>query len=121
MKYLLAILFFSSSYAQSLTNDTLFALQQLETVIPERLWEQEFSISIDEAAFKKAAVKWMDHRRKGKKIESSFTIGDSRDYFLFSTMTGETIRIFDRYEEFEEGVFWRTPAMMDRLSRLKEE
>lgn len=119
MKYLLATLFFCSAYGQSLTNDTLFALQQLETVIPERLWEQEFSIIVDEPAFKKAAVKWMDHKRK--KIHSCFAIGDSRDYFLFSTMTGETIRIFDRYEEFEEGVFWRTPTMMDRLNWLEEE
>lgn len=120
MKYLLVLLFFSKAFALSLTDDTLFALQQLETLIPERLWEQEFSIRIDEKAFQKAAQKWMDHPRKEKRIQFCFSIGDPKDYFLFSTMSGETIRIFDRYEEFEEGVFWRTPKMMDRLNWLEE-
>ncbi|MBX7066322.1 MAG: hypothetical protein K1X28_03740 [Parachlamydiales bacterium] len=121
MKVLLFALFAGQVFAQSLlTEDTLYSLQQLRTVIPERLWEQEFSILIDYKAFQDAAMKMMEHQKREKTIQSRFAIAESRDYFLFSTMSGETIRISDEYQEFEEGVFWRTPDVNDQLEWLGE-
>lgn len=115
--YFLAI----SAFAQStLTNDTLFALQQIRTVIPERLWEQEFSILVDCKAFEEQAQIMMNRKWREDTIQSRFSVAQSRDYFLFSTMSGETIRILDQYQEFEEGVFWRTPVMMERLKWMEE-
>ncbi|MBU6383073.1 MAG: hypothetical protein KGQ49_04930 [Verrucomicrobia bacterium] len=121
MKMIFCALFAGHLFAQSLTNDTLYSLQQLRTVIPERLWEQEFSISIDQNAFQTAAMKLMEHPRKEKTIASSFTIAASKDYFLFATMSGEMIRITDQYQEFEEGAFWKTPDVNDRLEWLEQE
>lgn len=98
MKWIYALLPLSSLLAQSaLTNDALFSLQQLRTVIPERLWEQEFSILVKDPSLALP----------------------SRDYFLFSTMSGEPIRILDSYEEFEEGVFWDTPRLRGQLQEME--
>lgn len=120
MKYFVCLLFLGRLSAQSLTEDTLFALQQLDTLMPERLWEQEFSIRIDSRAFEKAVRTMMEHQRREKTIQSRFAVAESRDYFLFSTMSGESVRISEQYQEFEEGVFWRTPTMMDTLTWLEE-
>lgn len=120
MKLLLCALSVGQMFALSFTEDTLYSLQQLRTLMPERLWEQEFSISLDQKAFQQAALKLMEHQRREKTIQSRFAVAESRDYFIFSTMSGETIRISDRYQEFEEGVFWRTPDLNDRLDWLEQ-
>lgn len=99
MKWIYLLFPLSSLLAQSaLTNDALFSLQQLRTVVPERLWEQEFSIL----------------------VKTQTLALPSRDYFLFSTMSGEPIRILDRYQEFEEGVFWDTPGLNDQLQEMED-
>lgn len=120
MKSLLSVLLAGQIFAQTLTNDCLNALQQLRTVIPERLWEQEFSILIDKPAFENAFMRMMEDQKREQRIRPEFVIAQSRDYFLFSTMSGETIRISDEYQEFEEGVFWRTPDVNDRLKWFGE-
>jgi hypothetical protein len=44
----------------------------------------------------------------------------SSDYFLQATLSGTNIRLLDRYQEFEESPFWRTPEMMRRLKALED-
>ena len=119
MKLVPIFLAISSLFAQAnLTNDTLIALQQLRTVIPERQWEQEFSILVDFSAFEEQAKKIIE-KREGMR-QPCFAIAQSKDYFLNATMSGETIRILDGYQEFEEGIFWRTPRMLEQLYWMEE-
>lgn len=120
MKWIYPFLAVSSAFCANLTNDALFGLQQLRTVIPERQWEQEFSILVDAESYEKQAKKMMSRRTGDEFVPAAIAIAKSHDYFLNATMSGETIRILDWYTEFEEGVFWRTPKMMDRLKRLEE-
>lgn len=97
------------------TQNTLCALQELRTDMPERLWMQEFSILSDSNAYAAHLKTLMEHQRRDKTIQSSFAIADSNYYILRSTLSGEYIRLRDFWEEFVEGPFWRTPEMMSQL------
>ena len=95
------------------------ALQELRTLIPERLWVQEFSILLDREAFVAQIQSLIDHHRRNDMMRSSFALARSRDYLLPSTMAGENIRLLDHYQEFEQSPFWRTPNQLNRLRWLE--
>lgn len=99
---------------------SLDALQQIRWLIPERLWLQEFSILIDQIAFRDQIEVLRNRRMREGTIQSRFALASSKDYFLESTMSGENIRIMDLYQEFEQSPFWRTPDMMERLYWLED-
>lgn len=107
---------FSVGESADLINDALIAEQQLRTEIPERLWVQEFSFLFDRSAFKSHLKEMIRHKNN----QVGFSLGKSRDYFLQATMSGENIRLLDRYQEFEQSPFWRTPDMMERLEWLEQ-
>ncbi len=120
MKQLFCSLFFlASALFADETAKTLNAMQQLRTLMPERLWIQEFSIRVDRKAFKDHIAKMMERRERERVADYGYALARSRDYLLRSTMSGENIRIHDFYQEFEESPFWRTPDAMNRLYRLE--
>lgn len=113
-------LFFASlGWAAGTITHQLDAQQQLRTLVPERIWFQEFSMLVDSAGFDRSAEKLMQHPRSDLEIAPSYAIAISKDYFLYSTMSGENVRLLDRYQQFEQSPFWRDPAAMERLSRLE--
>lgn len=75
------------------------SLQQLRTLIPERMWEQDFSIQV---------------QRKNCNLER-------HDYFIRSTFAGENIRLLDSYQEFLASPFWNNLPMLERQKALEEE
>lgn len=89
------------------------SLQQLGSLMPERIWEQEFDIQIDCSAFQKKIEEWLPSD------ETSCLLGHTNRYFLKSSMSGENSRLFDRYEEFEWSPFWKNPAKLDEFRRLE--
>jgi hypothetical protein len=92
----------------------------MESLIPESLWVQEFSILMDRKAFREHIKILMNRRTRDTFIQSQFALASSKDYFLHSTMSGQNIRMMDRYEEFEESPFWRTPEMLKTLYWLED-
>jgi filamentous hemagglutinin family protein len=102
------------------TDDALAALQQLRTLMPERLWVQEFSILIDQNAFIDHLNILIKPSKRESAIASRFAIASSKDYLLRSTLSGENIRLLDRYQEFQHSPFWRTPDMLETLYWLEE-
>jgi hypothetical protein len=122
MKYLLLpILLITRAIIADPISEQLEALQQLRTLIPERVWYQEFSILVDQKGFEEQANLLMDHKKRESTIQSSVSIAESKDYFLSSTMSGENVRILDSYQQFEQSPFWHYPEMMDKLEWLEEE
>ncbi len=120
MKYSFFYIFLiARAFAADPIAQQLDALQQLRSLIPERVWFQEFSILVDTEGFEDQAKKLMDHPRRDEAIEPSYAIAQSTGYFLFSTMSGESVRLLDRYQQFEQSPFWRTPEAMDRLKWLE--
>ena len=105
----------------ALVQEGLEAMQQLATLMPERLWLQEFSILVKRNAFKEPLKALMRHRWKEKSIQPAIALGRSKEYFLRTTMAGNNIRITDFYQEFEQSPFWRNPRMMNKLRTLKNE
>lgn len=101
------------------TDEALFSLQEIRNLIPERLWVQEFSLLVDRAGLDKQVQIMMDHKRREATIQSRYAIASSKDYFIRSTMSGDFIRLLDRYQEFEESPFWRTPDVIDTLNWLE--
>lgn len=91
------------------TQKSLDAQQELRTIIPERLWDQEFAWLIDGPAFEKATAIRQTHRRRDRSIPSLTAIGTSEFYILRSTTSGEAIRLPDRTMEFLDSPYWKTP------------
>jgi len=75
------------------------SLQQLRTLIPERVWEQDFSIRI--------------HRAD--------CTPEEYDYLLRSTMFGENVRLLDHYQQFQTSPFWNNPPMLDAQEKLEKD
>ncbi len=98
------------------------ALQQVRSLIPERIWEQEFSIYVDRKAFKNAFRKWnsMKHHRD-LMHKTCFHLAGSKRYFLKSTFSGENARILDLYQEFEWSPYWKTPLRVEDLRGLEKQ
>ncbi len=93
------------------------SLQQLRSLIPERIWDQEFQIQVNRRAFMRSAEKWM----KKDVASSCVAIGGGHSYFLRSTMSGENVRILDRYQEFQWSPFWKNPPMEESLRNLENQ
>jgi hypothetical protein len=95
------------------------SLQQLRTLIPERVWEQEFAVKVRKKAFRKAMDKWSSKTKKDSIGPVCMNVGSTHDYFLRSTFSGENVRLLDRYQEFQTSPFWNNPDMMDDLKSLE--
>lgn len=92
------------------------SLQQLRTLIPERMWQEEFSVKVDKKAFQKAFEKW----KKKKPVKSTCVrFSPSKDFYVRSTFSGENIRMLDRYQEFLATPFWDYPDAMQKLKELE--
>lgn len=106
--FLLFLSFFAAAggAAGNETSKTLEALQQLDSLMPERLWVQEFSIVLNLQDFQEQIKRMMGHRRREKAF---FALAESDDYLLRATMSKENIRILDHYQEFEHSPFWKGP------------
>ncbi len=93
----------------------LRALQQIRTLIPERLSEEEFSILVEWTAFQEPLEQLAANALKAPGIPSAKELGCSRFYYSHWTLSGEPIRILDSYQEFEYGPYWLYPTAMERL------
>ncbi len=119
-----AIPFFSFDHTEDPLNElpkveaAVDALIQLQSLIPERIWEQEFSILVARDAFFRS-LHCMNLKCAEKTMRPRFGIGHSHRYFLKSTMSGDPSRITDYYEEFQFSPFWRSPAMLSWLIELE--
>jgi hypothetical protein len=91
------------------------SLQQLNSLMPERIWEQEFDMRLDCAAFEKKIGEWLSGQ------ECSYTVARTNRYFLKTTMSGETSRLFDRYEEFEWSPYWKNLPQLNEFYSLERE
>ena len=103
------------------TQNTLYALQVIRDEMPERLWIQQFSILSDVKGYEKHLEILMEHQRREKTIQSRYAFADSRYYILRATISGQTIRLRNYYEEFLEGPFWRYPILMQDLNWMETE
>ncbi len=92
------------------------SLQQIRSLIPERIWDQEFQIRVDRKAFMKAMKGWTR-----KDVSSCMAMGENRQFFLRSTMSGENVRILDQYQEFQWSPFWKNPPMKEQLCNLENQ
>lgn len=101
-------------------NTGLRALQQIRTLIPERLSDEEFSIIVDQKAFSDS-LKAHNHPMKEMGIPSAKAVGCSRFYYSRWTISGEPIRILDFYQEFEYGPYWLYPTAVHRLYDMHHE
>jgi hypothetical protein len=95
-------------------NIGLRALQQIRTLVPEREVDEEFSILVDKEAFRKA-LKEHSHPLRESGIPACKAIGDSHYYYSRWTISGESVRILDFYQEFEYGPYWLYPTAINRL------
>ena len=95
------------------------SLQQLRSLIPERVWEQEFTVKVNRKAFRKAIDKWSSRNKRDEMGMSCTALGKNQGYFLKSTFSGENVRLLDRYQEFQTSPFWNNPPMMDDLRNLE--
>lgn len=102
-----------------LVEETLDALQQLRTLIPDRLWEEEFAMLVDAEGFQEMAPELAKHPRVYASQRSVTGIGSSEYYFMHAAMTGEPIRLDDRYLEFLDSPYWKTPEAIYRLYYLQ--
>lgn len=98
----------------------LDAMQQLRTLMPERLWVQEFSILVKRKAFQDHLTKLMNRRWTDPSIKPSYVLAQADYYFLKSTMSGEFAQITDIYQEFEESPFWKNPLMVASLKQMEK-
>ena len=120
MKYsILCLCFLARALFADAIAEQLDALQQLRTLIPERVWFQEFSIFVDSDAFEVQANVLIDNQKRASIVEPSYGFGQSKDYFLLSTMSGENVRLLDLYQQFEQSPFWKVPDMMDDLNSME--
>jgi hypothetical protein len=95
-------------------NVGLRAMQQLRTLIPERLSDEEFSIIVDQKAFAERH-KTYSNSMKEEGIPAAKAIGCSHFYYSHWTIAGEPVRILDYYQEFEYGPYWLYPTAVQRL------
>lgn len=107
---------FTAPYA-NYQEDSLVSMQQMRSLIPERLWYQEFSLLFNQKAFQTALSKWTTSLYAFKEDLPQIQIGVTECYFLRDTLSGEAIRILDSYEEFLNSPYWKNPP---RLAQFKE-
>lgn len=102
-----------------MTNAAL-AMQQIQSLIPEKIWEQEFSLLLPEEAYQKVLPKWMEKHAKEIFDTPCSTIGQSGFYLVRSTMSGEPVRLLDRFQEFQYSPFWTTPENVSILDEREK-
>jgi hypothetical protein len=119
-KYLLVPITLFAMHADRIAvHNTLYGLQQLRTVIPERLWSQEFALLVDKQAFQKAADEACKSNFWDSDQRPMIGVGSSGYYFLYAATTGETIRLDDRYLQFLNSPYWNTPERIRKLFYLQ--
>lgn len=121
MKYFNSLAFFLGplSLFASISSDlnvALRSLQQIRTLIPERLSVEEFSVRVDRKAFEEKAL-----QPKEGVMLSRNEIGRSHLYYSRWVISGEPIRILDSYQEFEYGPYWRYPTALEKLSSMQNQ
>jgi filamentous hemagglutinin family protein len=99
--------------------ETLDSLQQLRSLIPERLWYQEFAWLIDVPGFQVAASELATRRKSFAGSKAAISIGVPEYYFMHATISGESIRIMDRYLEFLDSPYWKNPDTLRYLYYLQ--
>jgi hypothetical protein len=100
-------------------NNALYGLQQLRTVIPERLWMEEFALVIDKREFEEIASRISDVPLQDPVYPPTVGLGSTEYYFLYAATTGETIRLDDRYLQFLDSPYWNTPEAVRKLYYLQ--
>ena len=118
MRWACLVLFPASLLFCSISGDLaigLRGLQQIRTLVPERLSDQEFAILVDRQAFTEPLNKLSSHPFKESVIPCAREVGCSQFYYLHWTISGEPIRVLDFYQEFEYGPYWLYPTSMERL------
>lgn len=98
--------------------ENLKALQQIRSLVPERIWYEEFSILVDRVGFRKILCDHKSHKRGGGPV---FGIACPQGYFIQSTFSGENVRILDLYQQFQFSPFWKTPPMRGKLESLERQ
>ena len=98
--------------------ENLKALQQIRSLIPERLWYEEFSILVDRSGFREALSQHKSQKRGGSPV---FGIACPQGYFTQTTFSGENIRILDLYQQVQFSPFWKTPHMREKLENLERQ
>lgn len=96
--------------------ENLKALQQIRSLVPERIWYEEFHILVDRSGFVKMLQEHRSHKRGGSPI---FGIACPHGYFTQTTFSGENVRILDLYQQFQFSPFWKTPRMREKLESLE--
>lgn len=105
---------------QRAIQNTLYGLQQLRTVIPERLWSDEFAVIVDQAAFAKVASEEKTPPAKTDALYPTYVgISSSDYYFLYAVTSGEPIRLDDRYLRFINSPYWNSPEAIRKLFYLQ--
>jgi len=97
------------------------SLSQMSSLMPERIWEQEFQIRVDKVAFQKALLSWMTQVRRESLHQPLCVLGSSYCYFLKATLSGETCRLLDIYQEFQWSPFWKYPPRLEELRSLDKQ
>lgn len=98
--------------------ETLYSLQQLWSVIPERLWYQRFAILLNQSRFK-AAVKGYAARPLLIESDPIMGFGTSSYYSLQNTVSGDPIGMSDDYVQFLNSPYWKTPDELLQLNNLQ--
>lgn len=118
MKSILSLFFYLPLFlVGGITSDLnvgLRALQQIRTLVPERLAVEEFSIMIDRKSISEA-LSQEAHQHKNLEVPAMHETGSSQLYYSRWVVSGEPIRILDFYQEFEYGPYWLYPAAMEKL------
>ena len=93
----------------------LRALQQIRSLIPERLSVEEFSIVVDQKGFDEVLNRFGGSFPAEAYLQKTCS---SRFFYSQWTFSGEPIRILDSYEEFEYGPYWLYPTALHRLEDM---
>lgn len=96
--------------------ENLKALQQIRSLVPERIWYEEFNILVDRNGFRQALC---EREKRQKEHEPVFGIAHPQGYFLQVTFSGENVRILDLYQQFQFSPFWKTPVLRGQLEALE--
>jgi hypothetical protein len=96
----------------------LQSLQQIRSLIPERFVEEEFDLQVDQKGLETSVQQLASHPKQSD-IASACYLGDTTQYLLRWTFSGESIRICDTYLEFINSPYWKYPGAMMRLESLE--
>lgn len=104
----------------SVMTNAALSMQQLQSLIPERIWEQDFAVIVHAEAYQKVLPKWMEKHSKDLFDTPCSVLGESRFYFVRNTLSGDGVRILDRFEDFQYSPFWKLPEKMHALDELEK-